>query len=140
MEQGILVAKEYLPITKTVLLKLLFTFTTITAKGFNLHAIYCLAFTEFLRISEFTYSGAKCTSQDFAKWHSTRGSVSFFDQDLCLKILSSKTDHFRQSVKITIAASRNDACPVDSPCRFFNIEKRPQDSAPFDINSLFYSK
>lgn len=103
--------KERLPITRPILLKMLGLLDTTTRIGATLHAAFCLAFAGFLRIGEFTWS--KIYQQgDFRQWHMTRGSITFESDRICAQLPASKTDPFRQGVKLTIASTGDEACTL----------------------------
>ena len=104
------------PITRDILLKLISRFDQTTLEGANLHAGFCLAFTGFLRMGEFTYDRIE---SDFSSWNLTQGSVSFSEDWLFLVILSCKTDPFRQGITLTISAASDKACAVASLTNLF---------------------
>ena len=84
--------RECRPITWDVLLRLISRFDQTTFEGANLYAAFCLAFTGFLRMGEFTYDKVE---SDFRSWHVTRGSISLQEDRLLLVLSASKTDPFR---------------------------------------------
>ena len=128
--------QERLPITKDLLLQMLPHLSQRTREGATLYASFCLAFAAFLRIGEFTYS-LKDRTADFSKWFLTRRSVRLFDDHLELTLPASKTDPFRRGVTLTIAASGDDACPVEAIRYLFRRWKAPLDSPLFETAGGF---
>ena len=111
--------KEQLPITRPILLAILATFDTNTQRRATYHAAFSLAFASFLRMGEFTWSAID-QQEAFAQWHMTRAAVSFAENQIYLQLPASKTDLFRQGVKLTIAAANNKACAVNSLKNLYN--------------------
>lgn len=103
-------------ITHNILLKLISRFYQTTLEGANLHAVFCLAFTGFLRMGKFTYDKVE---SDFSSWNFTRGFVSLSEDRLFLVIPSCKTDPFRQGVTLTISAASDGACAIKSLNKLF---------------------
>ena len=128
--------QERLPITKDLLLQMLPHLSQRTREGATLYASFCLAFAAFLRIGEFTYS-LKDRTADFSKWFLTRRSMRLFDNHLELTLPASKTDPFRRGVTLTIAASGDDACPVEAIRYLFRRWKAPLDSPLFETAGGF---
>ena len=127
---------ERRPITKDLLLQMLPYFNLRTREGCTLHAAFCLAFAGFLRVGEFIYSAKDLNSPDFSQWFLTRRSVRLYEDHLELTLPSSKTDPFRRGITLTIAASGDNACPVQSLRRLFRWES-PPDSPLFQVNGTF---
>jgi len=78
-------------------------------------AAFTLAFAAFLRVEEFTYKPTDLTLGDaFPKWFLTKSSVRIRGRGAYIELTlpSSKTDPFRKGIKLTIAASLDNACPV----------------------------
>lgn len=96
--QGEADKRERLPITRDILLQLLFQLDITLESHATLHAAHCLAFAAFLRIGEFTYSDKDPSDRDFAAWHVTRQSIEFQKDRLFLFLPASKTDCFRKGV------------------------------------------
>jgi hypothetical protein len=127
--------RERLPITRDILLQLLRCLprweTDITQA--NLYAAVCVAFAEFLRVGEFTWSSTDRAlgPGGFPRWHVTRQSVTFAADGsrVYLCIPASKSDPFRHSVTITLAATGDSACPVAALRNLFH--RFPQ-STPTD--------
>lgn len=105
--------KERLPITRSILLDILATFNVQTQTGATFHAAFCLAFAGFLRMGEFTWSLAD-QQAEFGQWHMTRASITLGEDRIYVQLPASKTDPFRQGVKLTIAAADDEACALKS--------------------------
>lgn len=128
--------KERLPITRLILLALLATFNTDTQTGATFHAAFCLAFAGFLRMGEFTWTAAD-REAEFAQWHMTRAAVSFGNDRVYVQLPASKTDPFRQGVKLTIATADDEACAFKSLHRLYNNFPRPLQTPLFDTDKGF---
>ena len=87
--------KERHPITRDLLIRILYLCDDNTIAGANLHAVFCLAFAGFLCIGEFTYSADDRAAPDFASWFLTRRSITLHEDYLELSLPASKTDPFR---------------------------------------------
>ena len=127
---------ERRPITKDLLLQMLPHFNRRTREGATLHAAFCLAFAAFLRIGEFTYSAKDLEDPDFSQWFLTRRFVTLYEDHLELTLPASKTDPFRRGITLSIAASDDDACPVQALRRLFRWEASP-DSPLFQWEGAF---
>lgn len=123
--------QERQPLTKDVLLRLLPQLDQSTEEGSSLYASFCLAFGAFLRIGEFTYSLRDRQDEDFCQWFLTRRSVRFHEDHLELTLPASKTDPFRQGITLTIAATGDDACPVQALRHLFQEWPAPLDAPLF---------
>jgi len=80
-------------------------------------AAFTLAFAGFLRVGEFTYSEKdRELGATFGNWFLTKGSVRIprSGSYMELTLPSSKTDPFRRGIKLTIAASQDEACAVQA--------------------------
>ena len=71
--------RERKTISRDILLDILQSFDTRIRKSAILHVAFCLAFADFLRIDEFTWSNADRTPE-FSKRCVTRSSVAFLSQ------------------------------------------------------------
>ena len=128
--------RERRPITKDLLLQMLPYFDRKTREGVTLHASFCLAFAAFLRVGEFTYSAKDLEDPDFSQWFLTRRSVTLHEDHLELTLPASKTDPFRQGITLTIAASGDEACPVEAIRQLFKWEA-PSNSPLFQWDNAF---
>ena len=108
--------RERRSITRDILLKLISSFDQTTLEGANFHTAFCLAFTGFLRMGEFTYNKVE---SDFSSWNLTRGSISFLEDRLFLVLPSCKTDPFRQAVTLKTSAASDEACAIRSFTNLF---------------------
>ena len=93
-----------------------------THDDLNLHAAFCLAFSGFLRIGEFTWPLWNSQSHLL---HISRGSVQFVPDGLLLQLPASKTDPFRKGVSIPLSKSSDPSCPVSSLIRLTQRYPRP---------------
>ena len=98
---------ERRPITKDLLLQMLPHFVRSTREGATMHAA-------FLRVGEFTYTSKDLQNPEFSKWFLTRRSVALYEDHLELTLPASKTGPFRRGITLNIAASGDDACPVQA--------------------------
>ena len=114
------IPREREPIRRELLLKILGTFDVFTQRGVTLHAFFCLVFAVFLRIGEFIWSSVDREADDFAQWRVTRASVVLHSHSLELTLSFSKTDPFRKGVTISVAATHDAACAVDSLRHLFD--------------------
>ena len=129
--------KERRPITRDLLIRILYLCDDNTMANANLYAVFCLAFAGFLRISEFTYSADDRAAPDFASWFLTRRSITLHKDYLELSLPASKTDHFRQGVTILIASADNKACPVAALRRLFNDFPAPAHAPLYNMGTGF---
>jgi len=83
----------------------------ITHDDLNVRAAFCLAFSAFLHIGEFTWS--KWDSQSFLL-HLSRGSIQFVHDGILLHLPASKSDPFRKGVSIPLSKSSDTTCPVST--------------------------
>ena len=81
--------QERCPLIKDVLLKVLTCFDQSTLFGATMQASFCLAFADFLRIGEFTWSSSDL-SESFDKFFITRRSVNSYEDYLELTLPASK--------------------------------------------------
>jgi hypothetical protein len=93
----------------------------------NLYAAFCVAFSGFLRLGEFTYSATKMAAYDFKRWHITTTSVQISQDVASLTLEALKTDQFRTSVTIYPPATDDEACPRAA---LLNLMKFQQLNAP----------
>lgn len=129
--------QERRPITEDLLLQMLPHLGQRTREGATLYAAFCLAFAAFLRKGEFTYISKDRDAADFNQWFLTRRSVRLFEDHLELTLPASKTDPFRRGITLTIAASGDDACPVQAIRHLFRRWKAQLDSPLFETAGGF---
>ena len=79
-------------------------------------AACCAAFFDFLRVSEFSCTGAFDPSI-----HLSLADVTFTDDHYCLRLKSSKCDPFRQGCVVRLGRSGSDLCPVVALSRYLSI-------------------
>jgi len=80
-----------------------------------LRAAFTLVFAAFLGVGEFTYrTDDKELGHSFPRWYRTKRSIKVSDDGtyMELSIPASKTDPFRKGMMITIAATKDEGCPV----------------------------
>lgn len=118
------------PLTRPHLLRILAKLARPEYDYAVLRAAFTLAFAGFLRVGEFTY---RKEDQDlgltFKNWFLTKSCVRFINnrQDIELTLPASKTDPFRQGIRLIIAASHDEACPVQAIRYLFDMDShRPQ--------------
>jgi len=103
-------------------------------------AAFTLAFAAFLRVVEFSYKQRDLTLGDaFPKWFLTKGSVKVQGRGAYIELTlpSSKTDPFRKGIKLTIAASLDNPCPVCAMEEYLTRDThRPYQAPLFCIGSL----
>ena len=128
--------RERHPITKDLLLRILHQIDRNTREGATLYAAFCLAFAAFLRVGEFTYSAKDLKDPEFSQWFLTRRSVTLHKDHLELTLPASKTDPFRRGITLSVAASGDDACPVQALRRLFRWEA-PPDGPLFQLGDAF---
>ena len=100
----------------------------VTHDDLNIRAAFCLAFSAFLRISEFTW--AKWDNQSFLL-HFSRGSVQFVHDGILLHLPSSKSDPFRKGVSIPLSKSSDTTCPVSALQLLFQRYPKPNQNPLF---------
>ena len=87
----------------------------------TLWAMCCLAFSGFLRISEFTISTE--ASYDPSR-HLSLSDIAVDDRKkpclLQLSLKESKTDPFKQGVKVYVGATDNQVCPIKAMLAYLN--------------------
>ena len=102
-----------------------------------MRAVFTLAFAGFLPVGEFTYNGADLElGLSFANWFLTKTSSSIRNSGAHMELAlpSSKTDPFRKGIKLTIAASYDEACAVQAMGDFLAKDThRPQHAPLFCV-------
>ena len=93
-----------------------------THDDLNLHAVFCLAFSAFLRIGEFTWP---LWNDQVHRLHISCGSVQFVPTGLLLQLPASKTDPFHKGVSILLSKSSDPTCPVSSLLCLIQRYSRP---------------
>ena len=125
------------PLTRPHLLRILTSIGHNNYESTVIRAAFTLAFAAFLRVGEFTYKEAdKDLGGTFSKWFLTKSCIrlSRTRDYLELNLPSSKTDPFREGIKLTIAASYDNGCPVRAMRVFLaNDTHRPQSAPLFRI-------
>lgn len=79
-------------------------------------AACCTAFFGFLRVSEFTCTGAFDPST-----HLSLADVTVADDHFCLRLKSSKCDPFRKGCLVQLGRSGSDLCPVGALSQYLSI-------------------
>ena len=121
------------PLTRPYLLRILACLSETSYNNITLRAAFTLAFAGFLRVGEFTY---KATDRDlgasFGNGHITKNCIQVMGNGSHMEVTlpSSKTDPFRKGIKLTIAASHDQGCPVSAIRRFFSIDNHRPSQAP----------
>ena len=100
-------------------------------------AAFTLAFAGFLHVGKFTYKESdRELGPALGKWFIMKRSIRILARGsfMELTIPLSKTDPFRRGIKLTIAASKNRACPVHAMQQFLDLDiHRGQHSPLFRI-------
>jgi hypothetical protein len=104
-----------------------------THDDLNLRAAFCLAFSAFIRIGEFTWS--QWDSQSFLL-HLSRGSVHFVPDGVLLQLPTSKTDPFRKGVSIPWSQSSEATCSVSALQLLFHRYPKP---IPYSVVHMAHS-
>jgi integrase len=99
-----------------------------------LRAAFTLAFAAFLRIGEITYSAHDLQAPqalDFGRWFVTKRSVVIAEDGSAheISLPASKTDPFRKSVTITVAATSDAGCPVKAMSSYLFFDQRPPNAS-----------
>ena len=105
------------PLTRPYLLQILTCLSRLDYNHVVLRAAFTLAFAAFLRVGEFTYRATDISlGTSFASWFLTKNSIRLSNDRTYMELTlpSSKTDPFRKGIKLTIAASNDQGCPVAS--------------------------
>jgi integrase len=132
--------RERNPLTRPKLLRILRVLSdpryATSHEGITLRAAFTLAFAAFLRIGELTYSAhdvQQPQALDFSRWFVTKQSVIVAEDLSALEISlpASKTDPFRKSVTITVAATGDAGCPVQAMSSYLSFDKRPPNAPLF---------
>lgn len=127
--------RDRTPLTRPLLRQILQTLDPTSYDDAVIRAAFTLAFAAFLRVGEFTYRESDlATGILFRNWFLTRNSVRLVAQEgevyIELTLPASKTDPFRHGIELTIAASGDEACPVDAMERLRTIDSHRSQSAP----------
>jgi hypothetical protein len=101
----------------------------------TLREAFTLAFAAFLRIGEI-YSAHDLQAPqvlDFGRWFVTKRSVVIAEDGSALEISlpACKTDPFRKSVTITVAATGDAGSPVKAMSSYLSFDKRPPNAPLF---------
>lgn len=121
------------PLTRPHLLALLHHLQSPHYEFIVLRAAFTLAFAGFLRVGEFTYREADTQlGTAFHKWFVTKASIKIANDSsyMELSLPASKTDPFRKGIKLTIAASQDEGCPVDAMKQLRGIDTHRPATAP----------
>jgi len=125
------------PLIRPHLLLILQHPSTINYNDIVTRAAFTLAFAGFLRVGEFTYTETDRQPEHlFPKWFLTKNSIGVPARGEYMEVTlpSSKTDPFRKGIKLTMAASHDNACPVRAMQAFFACDRhRPQHAPLFCV-------
>jgi hypothetical protein len=94
----------------------------------NIRAAFTVAFSAFLRPSEFTWDS---WSELSFITHISRGAVHFTNDGVLLYLPKSKTDQFRQGNNIAISPANDIGCPVTALRRLFQKYPKPNSEPLF---------
>jgi len=84
-------------------------------------------------VGEFTYREADThLGTLFHKWFSTKASIKISHNSTYMELTlpASKTDPFRKGIKLTIAATQDEGCPVEAMKRFQERDTHRPTTAP----------
>ena len=101
-------------ITRDILLKILANFDIFIRREITLHAAFCFAFANFLRIDEFIYKQDEQYTFDFNRWHVIKSSIIFYENSLNFTLSTSKNDFFRKNITLHIIVSNDDDYSITS--------------------------
>ena len=121
------------PLTRQHLLKILSCLTPNNYEYAMIRASFTLAFAGFLCVGEFTYKEAdRDLGLSFGKWYLTKGSIRIHHSGAYMELTlpSSKTDPFRKGISLTIAASHDEACPVQAMKELIAVDNHRPKHAP----------
>ncbi len=93
-----------------------------------------------MRLGEITYTAAKAKKSTLTKTKLTRSDISSAegDQYATLRLKWSKTNVEHILVKIILAATGEQTCPVAAPRRLFIQDLRPPNAALFRLSSVAF--
>ena len=129
--------RERCLITKNILLRLLKCFYKIIKHNITMQIVFYLAFTVFLRISEFTYESKDFRDENFDNWFLTRRHVRLYEDHLELTLLAFKTNLFRQGVTLFVSGTNDEICAVRALRYLFNKWSTSLFSSLFAIDEDF---
>jgi len=121
------------PLTRPKLLCILSYLRSRDYDCITLRAAFTLAFASFLRVGEFTYREADTDLGTlFHKWFITKASIKISDDSAYMELTlpASKTDPFRKGIKLTMAATQDEGCPVEAMKRLQGIDTHRPPTAP----------
>ena len=133
------------PLTRPFLLRILQYLSATDYGDIVLSAAFALAFAGFLRVGEFTYTQAdRNLGRAFPKWFLSKSSIKMHECGRYMEVTlpASKTDPFRKGIELTIAASRDPACPVQLMKQFLTSDTHRSSEQPLfcigrDIQQAF---
>jgi len=121
------------PLTRPHLLRILLQLRSTEYNEIVIRAAFTLAFAGFLRVGEFTYRQSDLElGLAFRNWFLTKRSINLTTggKHVELTLPASKTDPFRHGIRLLIAASNHEACPVAAITRLTLIDTHRPPSAP----------
>ena len=121
------------PLTRPHLLRILLQLRSTEYNEIVIRAAFTLAFAGFLRVGEFTYRQSDLVlGLAFRNWFLTKRSINLTTggKHLELTLPASKTDPFRHGIRLLIAASNDEACPVAAITRLTLIDTHRPPSGP----------
>ena len=126
---------ERTPLTRPLLLHILSALDNQSYDNIVTRAAFTLAFAAFLRVGEFTYKETDiATRVQFRTSFMTKSSVQLNEYQgegyLELTLPASKTDPFRHGIQLTIAATKDTACPVKAMRHLISIDTHRPPHAP----------
>ena len=125
------------PLTRPYHLQILRCLTIPIYDNIVLQAAFTLAFAGFLRVGEFTYKEVdKELGPTFVPWFLTNSSIWITEAATRMEVTlpSSKTDPFRKSIKLSIAASNDTGCQVEVMRRLLRVDTHRHPLTPLFCN------
>lgn len=138
------IKKKRLPITKDILEKITSS-VPVSIEELNIDTAFKVAWAGFLRMGEFTYTGAEAKANTFINTKLTRSDITFSDRDqhAILRLKRSKTDLNHSGVEIILAATYDKNCPVKALRALFTQDPQPRTAPLFRLtkgNTAFSRK
>ena len=129
------------PLTRPYLMRILSVLQTSSYEDIAVQAAFTFAFAGFLQVGEFTYRGTDLElGPAFPNLFLTKGCIRFIarGQHIELTLPASKTNPFRKGIKLRIASSGDEACPVQAMKQLCTIDTHQPLLAPLFCISKYH--
>ena len=133
--------KSFFPFTKSLfllitkdILNIDKTFPSNFVNTFNLNIAFKVAWAEFIKLKELTYTAAKKANPSFKNIYFTRSDITFSKQDQ-YAILMFK----RSKILIILAATKNLIYPITALLFLFTHHPQPSHTPLFAFNNYIFS-